>query len=357
MDPSLLIPKAIPIPVEWGWFYLFQVLTFIAHMLVMNVMLGVSVIAFVHHLRGKAETHPLTFDIAQKLPFTIAIAVNFGVAPLLFLQVLYGQFLYTSSVLMAVFWLLVVALVIVAYGSAYYYDFQYKSLGAMRTFFIGLTALCLLCVAFIFTNNMTLMLSPDHWTRYFTNPSGTLLNLNDPMVLPRYLHIVVSAIALGGLFIAIVWYRKREENPEAAQKWIRYGTAWFAYPSMLQYAMGMWFLTAMPPRVSALILGGSMMHTLVFALGAITGIYSIATALQQRIKVTTFLAVLTIILMVLLRDMVRSAYLAPYFAMSNREVLGDYTPLVLFVITLVAGLAMIAWMLKTASEVKKEVRS
>ena len=356
MDPKILIPQAIPIPVEWGWFYLFQVLTFIAHMLVMNVMLGLSIIALVHHLRGKAETEPLTFDVAQKLPFTIAIAVNFGVAPLLFLQVLYGQFLYSSSVLMAVFWLLVVGLVIVAYGSAYLYDFQYKSLGAMRTFFIGLTALCLLFTAFIFTNNMTLMLSPEHWTRYFTNPGGTLLNLKDPMVLPRYLHIVVSAIAMGGLFIAIIWYRKRDNHPEAAQKWIRYGTAWYAYPSILQYAMGMWFLTAMPPRVSSLILGGSMLHTLVFALGAIIGLYSIATALQQRIKLTSFLAVLTIILMVLLRDLVRSAYLAPHFAMGNREVIGEYLPLVLFVITLVIGLAIIGWMLKAALEVK-EVRS
>lgn len=356
MDPKLLIPHAIPIPVEWGWFYLFQVLTFIAHMLVMNVMLGASIIAFVHHLRGKAETEPMTYGLAQKLPFTIAIAVNFGVAPLLFLQVLYGQFLYTSSVLMAVYWLLVVALVIIAYGSAYIYDFQYKALGSFRTFFIGLTALCLLFTAFIFTNNMTFMLSPENWNAYFTNPGGTLLNVKDPMVLPRYLHIVVSAIALGGLFIAILWYRKRNEAPQEAQKWVRFGLAWYAYPSLLQYAMGMWFLTAMPPQVSSLILGGSLMHTLIFALGAIIGIYSIATAIQQRVKLTSFLAVLTIILMVLLRDLVRSAYLDPYFAMSNREVLGEYTPLVLFIITLVAGLAIIGWMLKVAAEVK-EVRS
>ena len=45
MDPTRLIPSALPIPIEWGWFYLFQVLTFILHLLVMNVMLGASIVS------------------------------------------------------------------------------------------------------------------------------------------------------------------------------------------------------------------------------------------------------------------------------------------------------------------------
>lgn len=56
MDPSVLIPEALPIPVAWGWFYAFLLLTFTLHLLVMNVMLGSSIIALVHHLRGKLCT-------------------------------------------------------------------------------------------------------------------------------------------------------------------------------------------------------------------------------------------------------------------------------------------------------------
>jgi hypothetical protein len=221
MDPTRLIPQALPIPVDWGWFYLFQVLTFIIHILVMNVMLGAAIIALVHHLRGKRETDPLTKTVSVKLPFTIAFAVNFGVAPLLFMQVLYGQFLYTSSVLMAVYWLAVVGLVIAAYGSAYIYDFRYTSLGGLKTVFIGLTALCLLATAFIFTNNMTLMLSPEAWSEYFDNPGGPILNLSDPTVLPRYLHIVASSTALGGLALALLYSRRKDDAQSA--HWVRHG--------------------------------------------------------------------------------------------------------------------------------------
>lgn len=355
MDPTPLIPQALPIPVEWGWFYLFQMLTFLLHILVMNVMLGSSIIALVHHLRGKAESEPLTRSISLKLPFTIAFAVNFGVAPLLFSQVLYGQFLYTSSVLMSVYWISVVGLVILAYGSAYIYDFRYVSLGGLRTVFIALTTLCLLATAFIYTNNMTLMLSPPTWTEYFENSRGTILNLGDPTVLPRYLHIVVSSVAVAGLALALL-YKFTGKNDPSAQRWVKHGVDWYAYSTMVQMALGLWFLTALPEHVSSLLLGGSLPHTLVFATGASLGIFSISNALSYNVVPTAILSLTTIILMVFLRDMVRDAYLAPYFQVGDRVVTGEYLPLVLFILTLAAGLCVLAWMLRTAAT-DSEVRS
>jgi hypothetical protein len=354
MDPTRLIPQNLPIPVEWGWFYLFQVLTFIVHILVMNVMLGASIIALVHHLRGSRETEPLTKTISVKLPFTIAFAVNFGVAPLLFMQVLYGQFLYTSSVLMAVYWLGVIGLVIAAYASAYVYDFRYASLGALKTFFIAVTTLCLLATAFIFTNNMTFMLNPESWTAYFDNSRGTLLNLGDPTVVPRFLHIVASSTALAGLALALL-YQRRKDDPKA-QRWVRHGVNWYAFSTVVQMALGLWFLTSLPERVSHLLLGGSLPHTLVFATGAILGIFSISNALRYNVGTTAIISVTTISLMVYLRDMVRDAYLSPYFEVSDRVVTGEYLPFVLFVLTLAAGIAIIVWMVRAAAT-DPEVRS
>ena len=50
-------------------------------------------------------------------------------APLLFVQVLYGRLFLTSSVLMAWWWLAVVPLVILAYSGAYLLAFRGKALG------------------------------------------------------------------------------------------------------------------------------------------------------------------------------------------------------------------------------------
>lgn len=354
MDPTRLIPAAPPIPVEWGWLYLFQVLTFFVHILVMNVMLGSAIIALVHHLRGRKESEALTRTISVKLPFTVAFAVNFGVAPLLFIQVLYGQFLYSSSVLMAVYWLAVVGLVIAAYASAYVYDFRYASLDGLKTVFIAVTAVCLLIVAFIFTNNMTLMLSPENWAAHLDNPRGTLLNLHDPTILPRFLHIVASSTALAGLALALLHHR-RKKDPQA-RRWVRHGVHWYAFSTMVQMALGLWFLTALPARVSNLLLGGSLPHTLIFATGAVLGIFSISNALRYNVGTTAILSLTTISFMIYLRDMVRDAYLAPHFQVEKHVVTGEYLPLILFILTLLAGLAIIAWMLRAASQVK-ETRS
>ncbi|NCC24501.1 MAG: hypothetical protein EOM25_04755 [Deltaproteobacteria bacterium] len=357
MDPAALIPDALPIPVAWGWFYGFLFLTFTLHLLVMNIMLGSSIIALVHHARGKVDTEPLTVDISKKLPFTIAFAVNFGVAPLLFLQVLYGQFLYTSSVLMASYWLAVVGLVIVAYLAAYLYDFKYSSLGALKTALLLTATLCLLATAFIYTNNMTLMLTPEAWVDYFDRPGGNILNLGDRTLLPRYLHFVVASMAMAGLFMAMVWSHKAGKGEPDAQRWVRHGMTWFAYATMAQIAVGLWFLASLPQSMVLLFMGGSGLHTGVLLVGSALGVAAAVTALQMRLKLTVGLLLATTVAMVYLRDLVRDAYLNPYFQVGSRQVTGEALPLFLFVIVLAVGLVVVAWMLKLAADAGKEVQS
>ena len=53
------------------------------------------------------------------IPTLIALTVNFGVPPLLFVQVLYGHLFYSSSVMLAVPWILVIPILILAYYAAY----------------------------------------------------------------------------------------------------------------------------------------------------------------------------------------------------------------------------------------------
>jgi len=119
MDPASLVPTPDAIPVPWGFFEFLLILTFFAHILLMNAMIGTAFIAMVREIRTPLTAPPPCRDIAGKLPYTIAFAVNFGVAPLLFLQVLYGHFMYTSSILMAAYWLSIIGMLILAYYSAY----------------------------------------------------------------------------------------------------------------------------------------------------------------------------------------------------------------------------------------------
>lgn len=117
MNPAALIPPADSIPVHWAWLEGFLLLTFGFHLLFMNSVVGSAVIATVRAVTRPQDPAPTL--LGKALPSLLALTINFGVAPLLFAQVLYGGFLYTSSVIMAVYWLGLIFVLIAAYYLLY----------------------------------------------------------------------------------------------------------------------------------------------------------------------------------------------------------------------------------------------
>jgi len=359
MDPATLIPTPDQIPVGWGWFQFLLTLTFYLHILVMNIMLGSVIIVFVHHFSSEGKSSPLTREISQKLPYTIALAVNFGVAPLLFAQVIFGHFIYVSSILMGVFWLSIVALLIIAYYSAYIYSYRYQHMVAGRMITTGITMLSLLCIGFFLSNNMTLMLHPESWSRFFDHPDGFLLNLGDPTLIPRYLHFVVSAIAVAGLAIALFYTYRASCGEEESARWIQHGCNWFAGATIANFALGFWFFGMLPEGLinPSTLVGGLFSLLLVIAL--ITAALAVIYAMRYRPLPATWLTLATLLFMVLMRDLLRVAYLKPWFSTSELTVQPAWSPFILFLLSFVGGLALVGWMLKITFTALsgKEVRS
>lgn len=79
MTAAQLIPTPDTLLVPWGWFQILLTATFFLHLLVMNILLGCSLITFFRHAAGKSTT--ISKTISEKLPFTVAFTINFGVAP------------------------------------------------------------------------------------------------------------------------------------------------------------------------------------------------------------------------------------------------------------------------------------
>ena len=70
--------------------------------------------------------------MARRLTVVMTFVINLGVPPLLFAQVLYGRALYTSSVLIGVYWISIVAILMLTYWLLYRFS------GAARGGQIGL---------------------------------------------------------------------------------------------------------------------------------------------------------------------------------------------------------------------------
>lgn len=354
MDPSSLIPAPDSIPVHWGWLHFLFILTFVLHLLCMNAMLGTGMIALVKSLKGKRQDLPLAKEISLKLPYTIAFTINMGVAPLLFIQVLYGNFIYTSSVLMGWYWLLIIGILIIAYYSAYLFDFKFDALGTARSVFIALCVILMLLIAFIFTSNITLMLTPEKWIRYFSNAGGTILNLSEPTLIPRYLHFVCASLAVGGLFLAMVGKVKAKKGNHHFAAMISSGMKWFSYATLVQIIIGFWFAISLPNHIILLFLGDSSLATLLFFSGLIGSGAALYFGFNKRVWPSAGAAIFTVVVMVVIRDMVRAAYLKPYFSLSDLKVEPQYSPMILFMVTLITGIGLIGYMLRLVTKRKQE---
>jgi len=56
--------------------------------------------------------------------------------------------------------------------------------------------------------------------------------------------------------------------------------------------------------------------------------------------------------MVLLRDMVRTAYLKPYFAVEKLKTIYQYSPMIMFLASLTIGTVIIIYIIRCALQVK-----
>ena len=345
-----LVPTPDSIPAPWGVFEVLGLLTFVVHIICMNIALGgLLILAFSRLQSGRpVGKEGLPGVLVKSVPVAIPLTITFGVAPLLFIQVNYGHLFYSSSILMALYWIFIIPLLIIAYYGAYVQSLYKKKSPALSTLALFIAAAVFLYIAFAFSNNMTLMLQPEQWIAYFQNARGTVLNLTDPQLIPRFLHMATAAVAVAGLFAAIIWSFKKNLKQTVVRKKIAAGLKLFAYATLAQVLIGFWFLLSQPAEIAAMFTGANLLYTGILWTGIFLSLAAIITAMKQKLFATTILTVTVIVLMSISRAFLRSAYISRFFQMKSLELVPQYSPMILFFVILTIGLIIIAWMLRIA---------
>lgn len=357
-DPNL-IPTLDPnpLPAPFWVFKLLLVVTFFLHILAMNFMLGGAVLALVAKWRPKnRETNNRVFvDIAKKLPSLLPATITLGIAPLLFVQVLYGQFFYTSSIVVAWPWLLVLVVLTVAYYGFYYVSFQNGQNPGKAGGVMLLSVVLIFIIGFVYSNNLTLSQTPGRWgAKYFANPSGWNLNLSEPTLIPRFLHFFTAAVAVGGLLLVFIAFAKWKRDADYARHLFQFGGKAFMYATMTQFIVGIWFLASLPRDLRTLFLGDNVAATVLLVigvLGAIGAIFLMAEALRkENVRLAAYyvsgITGVVILSMSVMRDILRDAYLKPYFHSEQFAVKTQWSVFPLFLVLFIAGVILWFVMLK-----------
>jgi hypothetical protein len=353
--PAIPLPDPVPMPAPAWLLWALLLVTFYVHVLLMNTVLGGSIIGAIAHARGRrresAHAAALARWFAHALPTLVAAAVTFGVAALLFLQVLYGRLFFVSSILMAWSWLAIVPLLIVAYYG------RYALAGTSRlasSFAIAAgTAVLFVAIAFVQSNNMSLMLRPETFAaQYLSSGRGFHLNLGDASLAPRFLHVLVGAVAVAGVVVAGLGVVRRKADPAFGAWAVRHGIVWCAACTVVNVLSGFWWLAALRREVLLRFLGGDLFQTAVLFGGILAAIVTLVTVLLAAwapepgglVRASAGGMAATLLLMLLVRDRVRAgtAELAGFLPMNWIE--PQWLPVSLFLVLFVVAFATVGWM-------------
>lgn len=205
------VPKDLPLPLplpEW-LLIIILVISFLAHLVFVNLMLGGTLLTLWSQIKGLKDKKYdlLAKEIASTITVNKSIAVVLGVAPLLSINVLYTVYFYSANALTGLVWIAVIPLVTIAFLLTYLHKYTWKVFEnnkAVHISILGLATVILLFIPFIFLTNINLMMFPEKWAVV----KGFFNAMMLPNVFPRYFHFLFASLAVTGLFL--FWYMSRK---------------------------------------------------------------------------------------------------------------------------------------------------
>ena len=318
-------------------------LTLALHFLAVNFTLGGLLLLLWIRIRNRDELEPARKFLTTALPLGFSYLVTLGIPPLLFVQVLYGQMFYSSSVVIGAWWILVIPLLISAYGLLYLHKLKENARPRVKIIHLASAAVAMLLVGFIYVNNLTLAQTPNRWMEiYAANPAGSSLNLGEAILFPRYLLFMSPTLVVGGLALILAGAYMKNGGPS-----LKLGFRAYVAGRVIMAAAGAWLIAALPERIRNLVFeGGAPTAHLAagFGLALVAAGLAAAAFKKKSLRLGVVSAVVMLVealTFVGLRDQVRIAYLADYFKMDKVPVHGQWGMFSLFAVTMVSGLAFI----------------
>ncbi len=350
--PAILAEAPMPTPDPLGYpapAILLQILSYFTlglHFVAMNFTLGgLMYLLWVKLRRGDEGAARF---LSSSLPLGFSFLVTLGIPPLLFVQVIYGQMFYSSSVIVGAFWILVVPLLIAAYGLLYLNKLKKESKPSVQLVILGTALLAMLSVGFIYVNNLTLSMTPDAWLeKYVAGPGGGNLNLGEPTLFPRFVLLISPALVVAGAALVLVGIlRSSWRGDDSGGAIGELGMRGHLIGRVVTVAAAFAVVTALPENLfSALMAGPGRLFLMAGA-----GLAVLATALvvlgarkgsSPFAIVGMVLMTLEVMMFVAARDFLRQAYVASHFTFADVPMFEQWGMVGIFFTSMVAGLALL----------------
>jgi hypothetical protein len=367
----LIPPDPFGIPAAPVVFVVLNIVTMFLHIVCMNVVLGGGVISVVLDgltLLKRGNHHHTVRVLWQIIPVALSLTITTGVAPLLFVQVMYGHFFYASTIFMGFVWFAIVPVLILTFYLAYTLSYRLGSvvsnrMGAWnhspaRRLMLSIpVSLLVVFVAWVLVNNHNLSLLPQQWPQDGVWKQNRWLVAPD-VTIPRYLHVIFGAVAVGGAaLVAIGWWRQwRGADTAQIAETIRRPGLWACAISLLgAITFGVLYSLVLPGDVQRAALRPADLLSWLWTVGVLAALaqavclfMALRPGSDARWQLGLVAGVcVTLVGMMCGRESVRNAYLAAAgFSVCDWTVYWQQSSFTLFVVMLAGAAITIAWLVR-----------
>jgi hypothetical protein len=353
----------VGLPAPHWFIQFFKVLGFTLHAVPMNLWYAGLLLAVCLHLSRNQHGRLFASRLIGQMPIIIAVGVNLGIVPLLFIQLAYFKFFYPATILMAWFWLAVIILLIPAYYGVYVYAWELRkgkeSIKGWRRAVGWVAAIFFIAMGFIFANAMSLMDHVDRWEEIWSNNNvagaalGTGLNVGDATLWPRWLLMFGLALGTTAVWVlvdttffhrnAVVEYKRWAWK--LAKILYTVGMIWAAAAGTW-YVFGTWSEELRKTMFSSPAIVLTVLTALAPGLPWIMIVTERLCPAKNSLVAGIVLAQVGVLAVnAVSRQVVQNLNIAGVFDVFSQKIDVQWGPMTMFLAAFVIGLGILAWML------------
>jgi len=315
-----------------------HLLTLTLHFVAMNFLFGGILITIFAAFRRRWD-EPTLKKFSRMFPSAMAATVTLGVAPLLFLQLVYHRQVYAAAIVSGWFWLLIFVVVIVAYYALYRSALKAGNISA-PALLIALAGL--IYVSLTYSSVFSMAENPKQMqVLYAANQTGWVWNPSAHDYALRWLHMMLGAVTVGGFIVGFIG----RDRPEV----YGLGKQFFVGGMVLASLAGMAYLLSLLPYLKA------FMHTPAISaltVGVVLSLGSLHFFFKKKFYGAGTMLFVSMLTMVYARHTVRLLKLAGQFDPAAWRVAPQWSVFALFLVCFVAMLAVVGYMIRLVIRAK-----
>jgi len=365
MVPYTLVDaaQAAGLPAPHWFIQFFKVLGFTLHAVPMNLWYAGLLLALLLHLGRNQHGRLFAARLIAQMPVIIAMGVNLGIVPLLFIQVAYYKFFYPATILMAWFWLGIIVLLIPAYYGVYLYAWELrngeKGIKIWRRAAGWLAAIFFIAIGFIFANGLSLMDHVGRWEEIWHRNNiagaalGTGLNVGDPTLWPRWLLMFGLALGTTAVWVLVdtAFFHRNATDDYKRWAW-RFAKILYTASMIWVAAAGTWYVfgTWTEELRKTMFTGPTALLTALTAMAPglpwiIIVTERLCPAKRSLVAGIALAQVGVLAINAVSRQVVQNLNIGMTFDVFSQKLDVQWGPMVMFLVAFVLGLGVVAWMI------------